>query len=82
MRRTPGCPASGSPASSPYPVTTLITPGGMPASSASFTSNRQVSGASSAGLITIVLPIAIAGPASLTVFGPGAFQGMMLPHTP
>jgi hypothetical protein len=63
-------------------VTTLITPGGMPASSASLTSNRQVNGASSAGLITTVLPIAIAGPASFTVFGPGAFHGMMLPHTP
>src|SRR5580704_6201352 len=54
----------------------------MPASIASLTSNRQVNGASSAGLITIVLPIAIAGPASFTVLGPGAFQGMMLPHTP
>ncbi len=59
-----------------------MTPAGIPASCANRTSRRQVNGASSAGLITIVLPIAIAGPASLTVFGPGAFQGMMLPHTP
>ena len=63
-------------------MTTLITPGGIPASSANRASSRHVSGASSAGLITIVFPIAIAGPASFTVFGPGAFQGMMLPHTP
>jgi hypothetical protein len=70
------------PAPVPYPVTTLITPGGIPASRARRASSRQVSGASSAGLTTIVLPAAIAGATSVTMIGPGTFQGMMLPHTP
>jgi hypothetical protein len=54
----------------------------MPASSASFASASAVSGASSAGLITIVLPAAIAAPASVTNIGPGAFHGMIAPTTP
>src|ERR1700738_1006715 len=49
---------------------------------ASRASSRQVSGASSAGLTTIVLPTAIAGATSVTMIGPGTFHGMMLPQTP
>jgi hypothetical protein len=82
IRRTRGCPGSAAPASAPYPVTTLRTPGGIPASIASLARSRQVSGASSAGLTTIVLPVAIAGATSVTMIGPGTFHGMMLPQTP
>ncbi len=82
IRRTSGCSGSAAPASVPYPVTTFTTPGGIPASSASLASSRQVSGASSAGLTTMVLPTAMAGATSVTMIGPGTFHGMMLPHTP
>ena len=54
----------------------------MPASCASLTISSGVSGASSAGLSTTVLPMAIAGAVSWAVSGPGAFHGMMLAHTP
>jgi hypothetical protein len=54
----------------------------MPASIDSFASASGVSGASSAGFITIVLPAAIAAPTSVTNIGPGAFQGMIAPTTP
>ena len=63
-------------------MTTLITPAGMPASWASLAISSGVSGASSAGLSTTVLPMAMAGPVSWAVSGPGAFHGMMLAHTP
>src|SRR5258708_11117499 len=59
---TPGCEASAAPAVSPYPGTTLTTPGGMPASIASSASRSDVSGASSAGIRITVQPVATAGP--------------------
>jgi hypothetical protein len=49
------------PASGPKPGTTLNTPGGMPASSASSASLRAVSGLFSDGLSTTELPAARAG---------------------
>ena len=55
--RRPGA----SPATGPVPVTTLTTPSGMPASVAASANISEVSGVSSAGLSTIVLPAAIAG---------------------
>lgn len=58
---TSGCPTRCSPASRPRPVTMLITPSGMPASVAASANSREVSGVSSAGFRTIVLPAAIAG---------------------
>lgn len=58
---TSGWPTRCSPASRPAPVTMLITPSGRPASLAACANIREVSGVSSAGLRTIVLPAAIAG---------------------
>ena len=54
--------ASTPPTSGPGPGTTLSTPGGRPASSARRPSISAVSGVSSAGLSTTVLPAASAGP--------------------
>ena len=59
--RTSGWRTSGAPASSPKPVTTLSTPGGRPASSASSARRRAESGDCSAGLSTAVQPAASAG---------------------
>ncbi len=50
-----------SPTLRPGPVSTLITPAGMPAASASSATIREVSGVISAGLRTMVLPAATAG---------------------
>ena len=59
--RTPGWASSASPATRPAPVRTLTTPSGRPARVQSSASMREVSGVSSAGFRTIVLPAAIAG---------------------
>ena len=59
---TSGWRASAAPASGPGPGTTLKTPGGTPASSASRPSISAVSGVSSDGLRTTALPAASAGP--------------------
>jgi len=82
MRRMRGSAGIAAPASWPYPVTTLMTPAGIPASRASLASASGVSGASSAGFITMVFPAAIAAPTSVANIGPGAFQGMTPPTTP
>lgn len=58
---TSGWPTRCSPASLPVPVTMLITPSGMPASVAACANSSEVSGVSSAGFSTTVLPAAIAG---------------------
>jgi hypothetical protein len=63
---TSACPASG-----PLPVTTLTTPSGMPASLAASASSSAVSGVSSLGLSTIVLPAATAG----RIFQPAIWSG-------
>ena len=67
---------------SPSPVTTLSTPSGMPASSASSPRRSAVSGVCSAGLSTIVLPAASAGASFQAAISSGKFQGMICPHTP
>ena len=64
------------------PTTTLSTPSGMPASSASSPSRSVVSGVSSAGLITIVFPVASAGPIFQLAMLSGKFQGVIRPTTP
>lgn len=58
---TSGWPTRCSPASFPVPVMMLMTPSGIPASVAACANRSEVSGVSSAGLSTIVLPAAIAG---------------------
>lgn len=58
---TSGWPTRCSPASLPAPVTMLITPSGIPASVAAWANISEVSGVSSAGLRTMVLPAATAG---------------------
>ena len=78
---TPGWSTSAAPVS-PSPVTTLTTPGGMPASSASSPSRSAVSGVCSAGLSTTVHPAASAGATFQAAISSGKFQGMICPHTP
>ncbi len=70
------------PASAPKPVTTLMTPGGKPASSASAANRRTVAEVYSEGLITMVLPVARAGASLLVVSVSGEFHGVMAPTTP
>src|SRR6202012_2105442 len=79
---TPGCDTSAAPASSPKPVTKLTTPSGTPASSESRASSAIDSGVCSAGLITIVQPLASAGASFLTTISNGRFQGVIAPTTP
>jgi hypothetical protein len=60
---TSGCLTIASPTGSPSPVTTLKTPGGKTSASAIHCANfSSVSGVFSAGLMTMVLPAASAGP--------------------
>ena len=61
MQSTSMCSASGEPASVPKPGTTLNTPGGMPAASASSARRSAVSGLFSEGFSTTELPAASAG---------------------
>ena len=60
-RSTPGCATSGEPTLRPSPSTMLTAPSGTPASANSATSVNDVSGVTSLGLITTVLPAARAG---------------------
>ena len=59
---TSSCLESAAPTSPPGPVTTFKTPSGIPASSAAFAISIAVRGVFEAGLRTIVLPAASAGP--------------------
>jgi hypothetical protein len=74
--------ARAAPASVPNPVTTLITPGGTPASTRSSAVRSVVSEASSAVLITPVQPVASTPPMVHHMLISGAFHGMMPPTTP
>ena len=58
---TSGCATSAAPAVSPWPRTTLNTPGGKMSADSS-ARRMAVSGVSSDGLSTTVLPVASAGP--------------------
>ena len=61
---------------------TVNTPSGSPASSASSPSRIAVSGVSSAGLSTTVLPAASAGAKPQPAIGIGKFHGTITPTTP
>ena len=60
----------------------MNTPSGSPASSASSPRRIAVSGVSSAGLSTTVLPAASAGAKPQPAIGIGKFHGTITPTTP
>ena len=76
-----GLEASGLPASTPKPLTTLSTPGGS-RSAMSSTTLRIDHGVCSAGLRTMQLPAASAGAIFHTPMRIGKFHGMIWPTTP
>ena len=80
--RTAGCSTRRCPTTDPLPVTTVNTPSGSPASRASSARRSAVSGVSSAGLRTTVLPAARAGAKPQPAIGIGKFHGTMTPTTP
>ena len=69
-------------ADAPGSATTLTTPSGRPASSASRSNSSAVSGVSSAGLSTTVLPAASAGASFHEAIASGKFHGTISPTTP
>ncbi len=73
---------SSPPISAAAPVTTLSTPAGTPARSASTASARAENGVCDAGFTTAVQPAASAGPTFLVIIAMGKFQGVMQPTTP
>ena len=79
---TPGCAARAAPADPPGPVTTLRTPGGTPASSASSASRMAVRGVYEAGFRIAALPTASAGATFQAAIRSGKFQGTINPTTP
>ncbi|MNT20711.1 hypothetical protein D3C72_1560260 [compost metagenome] len=64
------------------PVSTLKTPGGTPARSASTASARAEYGVASAGFRTMLQPAASAGAALRVTMAEGKFHGVMAAHTP
>src|ERR1700688_3473371 len=82
MARTTGCSVSGVPTSVPKPVTTLMTPFGMPASVNAWTRLKVESGVSCAGLITQALPQTTAGSSFQEGIAIGKFHGVIMPQTP
>ena len=79
---TAGWRTNAAPATEPGPGSTLNTPGGSPASSASWPMRTAVSGVSAAGLSTTQLPAASAGAAFQPTMIIGKFHGMIAPTTP
>jgi hypothetical protein len=79
---TPSWAASGAPAVSPKPVTTLTTPSGTPASWIRRPSTSAVSGVCSAGFKITQFPVANAGPIFHAAINKGKFHGMICPTTP
>ena len=80
--RTSGWVTKRSPTTEPLPGMTVSTPSGSPASIASSPMRIAVSGVSSAGLSTTVLPAASAGANPQPAMGIGKFHGTMTPTTP
>ena len=78
---TPGCPTRARP-TSPPPLTTFTTPGGSPASSAMRACSSAISGVTSDGLRTMVLPAARTGASFCASRVTGEFQGVIAPTTP
>ena len=76
-----GLEASGLPASTPKPLTTLSTPGGSRSPMRSI-STMMENGVCSAGFSTTQLPAAIAGASFHTAIRIGKFHGMIWPTTP
>ncbi|MQM40318.1 hypothetical protein KBTX_04367 [wastewater metagenome] len=76
-----GLAASGLPASTPKPLTTLTVPAGS-RSAISSMSTRMLAGVCSAGLRTTQLPAASAGASFQMAISSGKFQGMIWPTTP
>ena len=79
---TSGCSTRRAPTTEPLPTSTLSTPSGIPASSASSASRSAESGVSSAGFSTTVFPHASAGPSFQDAMLSGKFQGTISPTTP
>src|ERR1700722_17439493 len=79
---TPGCEASAAPVSGPQPVTTLMTPGGKPASANSFANASVDVGVWSLGLTTNVQPAASPAANFQVNSSSGEFQGVIAPTTP
>ncbi len=79
---TSGCSTSRCPQVRPGPTTTFTTPAGIPASSTSSENLSDVSGVSSAGLSTTVLPAASAGASFHAAIVSGKFHGVISPTTP
>ena len=80
--RTTGLLVSSPPISPELPTTTLSTPAGIPARSASSARARAESGVSLAGLITMLQPAARAGAAFRVIIAFGKFQGVIAAQTP
>ncbi len=80
--RTSGCVTKRWPTIEPFPGTTVSTPGGSPASTASSPIRIAVNGVISAGLSTTALPAAIAGANPQPAIGIGKFHGTITPTTP
>ena len=80
--RTAGCEVKTAPISRALPVTTLITPFGIPACSANATKAKADNGVSDAGLIMTVQPAAKAGPTLRVIMALGKFHGVMAATTP
>ena len=80
--RTSGWVTNRWPTTDPWPGSTVNTPSGIPASSASSASRIAVSGVISAGLSTTVLPAASAGANPQPAIGIGKFQGTITDTTP
>ena len=78
---TSGWATRAAPTVSPVPWTTLNTPGGIPASSASSAMRTAVMGVCSAGLRTTLLPAQSANVA-IAAAAVGPFHGMIAPTTP
>ena len=66
----------------PGPVTMLTVPAGKPASATISAKRRMLSGATMEGLITMVLPQAIAAEKPRAISLSGVFQGTIWPMTP
>src|SRR4051794_4127839 len=81
-RSTRSSAVSEAPAGLPCPLSTLRTPGGNPASTASLPRSVTEAGVSSDGLMMQVLPQAIAGAIFHVAIISGKFQGLIAATTP
>src|SRR6201999_2038828 len=80
--RTSGFDVSSPPIAEEPPVSTLQTPGGMPARSASTARARAENGVCEAGRMTPVQPAAQPGPALRVIIAAGKFHGVIAANTP